>query len=251
MRADEASMSADFATITTENEVAIVTMDDGRANALSISSLNALSAAFRRLPADVRGVALLGRPRFFSGGIDLKAYEGYGPDERAEHTRALARTLLEVFTFRRPIVAGVTGHAIAGGALLALACDARVMAAGGFKLTTNEVALGVDVPDFGLAIIEAAVPRHLTTELLLHGTTMTSEQAFERGLVSELTALDAVADRARARARALASTVGQDAYAVTKNRLRGPAAARALETLERDIEGFSRRVLALATAVKK
>lgn len=244
-------MSAAFVTATIEDDVAVLIMDDGRANALSTSSLEELSAAFRQLPANVRGVVLLGRSRFFSGGIDLKAYEGYGHSERAEHTRALARTLLEVFSFRRPVVAGVTGHAIAGGALLALACDVRVMAMGGFKLTTNEVALGVDVPEFGLAITEATLPRHLYAKLLLHGATMTSEQALEHGVVAELADLDAVANRARALARDLARSVGHDAYEVTKNRLRGPLVARAMASLEDDIEGFSRRVFALATASKK
>lgn len=240
-------MSGDAVTTVYENDIANITMDDGKANAMDLDFLRALSAAFDGAAAsDARAVALIGRDRFFSGGIDLKRYEGYGLEERAEHARVLARTLLQVFTFRRPVVAAVTGHAIAGGALLAFACDVRIMARGEAQLVVKEVPLGIDLPDFGIAITEAALPRHQLTELVLHGRSLSPAEAYERGLVEELVDAPAVAERARARAAQLADTVGHDAYEVTKTRMRGAAATRALETLEGDIDGFIHRVHKLA-----
>lgn len=234
-----------FVSVHREGAVAIITMDDGKANAMSLTSLQDLRGAFEAVrQEDARAVALIGRPRFFSGGIDLKAYAHYGEAERADHTRALAATLMTVFAFPRPVVAGMTGHAIAGGALLALACDVRVMMPGA-KVGTNEVALGVNVPDFGLVIAESAMPRHFFTELLLHGAMLTSEDALQRGVVQEVT--EEVTRRALDRARGLAESVGNDAYAITKSRLRTGSAERAMRSLEGDIPGFVAGVTALAT----
>jgi len=231
-------------TTTFEDDLAVVSMDDGKANAMNLEFLSALSDAFDEVArSEALAVALLGRPRFFSGGIDLKAYAGYDEQQRERHTRALAGALMKVFAFGRPVVAGVTGHAIAGGALLAFACDLRVMAPE-VKIGTNEVALGVNVPDFGLAITEAAFPRHMYTELLLHGTMLPSQEALKYGLVSEV--VEYVSDRAKERARQLAKSVGRDAYEVTKKRIRQPIVDRAMATLDRDIAGFVRGVTALA-----
>lgn len=231
-------------TTTFEDELAVVSMDDGKANAMNLEFLSALAEAFDEVArSDARAVALVGRPRFFSGGIDLKAYAGYDQQQGESHTRALAGALMKVFAFGRPVVAGVTGHAIAGGALLAFACDVRVMAPEA-KIGTNEVALGVNVPDFGLAITEAAFPRHMYTELLLHGAMLTSQEALSRGLVAEV--VEYVTDRAKERARLLGKSVGRDAYEATKKRIRQPVADRAMATLNRDIEQFVRDVTALA-----
>ncbi|MFW6049961.1 MAG: enoyl-CoA hydratase-related protein [Myxococcota bacterium] len=230
-----------------DDDIAVVTMDDGKANAMGLPLLDALAAAFDGVAAsDARAVALLGRERFFSGGIDLRAYAHYDLEQRAEHARRLARTLLQVFTFRRPVVAGITGHAVAGGALLALAADVRLMARGEARLTANEVSLGVDVPDFGLVIARAALPHPHLLEMILHGRALGPDEAHGMGLVEEVVEPAVLPDRVRARARELGASVGHDAYEATKTRLRGADAKRALEALEGDIDGFIHRVHELA-----
>ncbi|MFW5925874.1 MAG: enoyl-CoA hydratase-related protein [Myxococcota bacterium] len=240
-------MSSDAVTTVYEDDLAVVTMDDGKANAMGLDFLEGLAAAVDGVAAsDARALVLIGRDRFFSGGIDLKAYAGYDLEQRAEHARRLARTLLSVFTFRRPVVAAVTGHAIAGGALLALAADVRLMAKGDHKLAANEITLGVDVPHFGLAIARGALPPHLVTDLVLHGRSLSPDEARALGLVEETLNPAALPGRARQRARELADAVGHDAYEATKQRLRQPAADHALESLETDLDGFIHRVGKLA-----
>jgi enoyl-CoA hydratase len=230
-----------------EEDIAIVTMDDGKANAMGLPFLAALSAALDGVRAsDARALVLVGRERFFSGGIDLRAYTGLDLEQRAEHARRLAGTLLDVFTFPRPVVAAVSGHAIAGGALLALAADVRIMAEGEHTLAASEVALGVDVPHFGLAIVQAAVPPHLVAHVLLHGKPLTPARALAVGLVDKVVDGADLLDRARAVAAELGASVGHDAYAATKERLRKQVADDALVALEHEVNGFIHRVGKLA-----
>jgi enoyl-CoA hydratase len=238
---------SDMITTVYEQDTAIVTMDDGKANAMGLPFLEALSGALDGVRAsDARALVLMGGERFFSGGIDLRAYGGLDLEQRASHARRLAGTLLDVFTFPRPVVAAVSGHAIAGGALMALAADVRIMAEGKHTLATNEVALGVDVPSFGLAIVRAVVPPHLLAHVLLHGRPLTPARALAIGLVDEVVDRPAVLDRARAVAAELGASVGHDAYARTKARLRQPAADEALAALEREVDDFIYRVGKLA-----
>jgi enoyl-CoA hydratase len=88
-----------------------------------------------------------------------------------------------VFTFPVPTVAAVSGHAIAGGAVLAFACDLRVMAGGPFRLQLNEVAIGLPLPTWALVLAQAAVPARWHTEALLHARAYTPQDALARGIL--------------------------------------------------------------------
>src|SRR5206468_4390248 len=104
----------------------------------------------------------------------------------------------------KPVVAAVSGHAFAGGAALALACDFRIMAEGEFGLALNAINLGIILPPRLIRLVVDAIGAGYAREMLLAGESFTPERALQTGLVSELAPPDKVRERAIARARTLA-----------------------------------------------
>jgi enoyl-CoA hydratase/carnithine racemase len=169
----------------------------------------------------------------FSAGLDLREVASLRPDEMGGFLRLLERLFTRLYLHPAPTVALVNGHAIAGGCVLALCCDARIAAADpGIKIGLNEVAIGVVFPPRTLAICRARVPRAHEVEVLLGGGLFAPERARALGLV------DAVAADAETAARQRLAELAahpRDAYAMVKRDLRG-ASAEALasdEALER------------------
>lgn len=108
-----------------DGRIATITMDDGKANALSLAMLGELHAAFDRAEADEAIVILTGRPDRFSAGFDLAVFSSGG--EAIVEMLRLGATLCErILAFPRPVVVACNGHAFAAGAFLALSADARI-----------------------------------------------------------------------------------------------------------------------------
>ncbi len=210
-------------------ELGYVRMDDGKANAMDEAFFAALNAALDRAEADrPKALVFIGRPGFFSGGLNVKTLPGLGPQAlRVLHER-FAATMCRVALLPVPTVAAVTGHAVAGGLILALACDLRFAQDGPFRLQMNEVLIGIALPSWVLAVTQPAIPPRRRVEVLLHGKPFTPREAasagFFDGVVEE--GADVVA-RAEEAARSLA-TLHPMAYALTKRRMRGPAIEKAL-----------------------
>ncbi|MBV8950143.1 MAG: enoyl-CoA hydratase/isomerase family protein, partial [Actinobacteria bacterium] len=109
--------------------VAHARLDDGKANVLNDASLAGLEDALVRAERDGAGALVIwGRPRCFSGGVDLELVRSIDASTRTASLRRIARGLLALWNAPLPTVAAVTGHAVAGGAVLALACDWRIAA---------------------------------------------------------------------------------------------------------------------------
>src|SRR5262249_5625253 len=106
------------------DRVAAITVDDAKVNAMTLGFFEALVAALDRAERYRSGAVVIGgRDGVFSAGLNLKVLPTLAPDDFRRTVVAFARTMLRVFTFPIPTVAAVTGHAIAGGAILAFACD--------------------------------------------------------------------------------------------------------------------------------
>lgn len=185
----------------------IVTMSRGKANALNSPMVDELQAAIEdaRSNGGVRGVVLASdRAKFFSGGFDVMEVFQY---EREAMTNFFGRfiDLYEgILRLPKPVVAAINGHVFAGGAVLALACDARLMAEGQFGFALNEVNLGLALPPGMIRMAISAVGISRARELVLEGKTLTSAEAYQLGLVSELAIPEAVRERAVAQARKMA-----------------------------------------------
>lgn len=218
--------------------VARIGLDDGKANAMSVPWFEALGAALDRAEADGAGaIVIAGRAGFFSGGLNLKLLPTLSKDELRHLSESFARVMLRVHGLGIPTVAAVTGHAIAGGAVLAIACDARVLTDGAFKLQLNEVAIGIPMPRWMAFIASSVVPAHLATDALLHARAFSPQEAAALGMAS---ALEATPEATEARAREIAARLAllpRAAYAESKRRLRADGAARALDALREEMRG--------------
>jgi enoyl-CoA hydratase/carnithine racemase len=218
-----------------DGPIARITLDDGKVNAMSLPFFEALNAALDAAERDgAKTVILTGRSGMFSAGLNLKVLPTLGPDELRTTLRTFGRTMLRVFTFPIPIVAALGGHAIAGGAMLAYACDVRLMADGAFRLHLNESAIGLPLPTWAILIAQSAVPVRWQAEAILHARAYAPAEALERGLVERVVAPDRLLDEAAALAAPLAA-LDTGAYAESKRRLRAPATRWADERLEEEL----------------
>src|SRR5215218_3889079 len=208
--------------------IATVAMDDGKANALSPAMLAELFAAFDRAEADGAIVLLTGRERTFSGGFDLRTEPDGWPAMVADGARLAERIL----SFPHPTIAACNGNAVAMGGFLLLACDVRVGAAGAFKLGLNEVAIGLAVPRFGIALAQHRLTRPYADRCLLTGVLFEPEEACAAGFLDRVVAPERVHDEATAAAHALAA-VNRTAHATTKLHAREGVLAGVRDGIER------------------
>jgi enoyl-CoA hydratase len=140
-------------------DVAIIRLDDGKANALSPSVLEALGAALDQAEEAGQALLLVGRPGRFSAGFDLSVMREGGRDAALALVTAGAHVALRLARFPAPVVIGCTGHALAMGAVLLLTADTRIGTAGDFKLGFNEVAIGMTTPDFLLGFARERISK--------------------------------------------------------------------------------------------
>src|SRR5438128_510918 len=152
----------------------VVTLARGKANALNAAMLDELHVALKQAQApEVRGLVLASdRPKFFSSGFDVTEVFQYGREAMTSYFGSFMDLYEGLFRLEKPVVGALSGHAVAGGAVLALACDVRVMADGPFRFALNEVNLGIVLPPGIIRMaVDALGPRH-ARELFLGGETI-------------------------------------------------------------------------------
>ena len=210
--------------------LALVRLTCGKANALNPRSLGAIERALDEVAGrGARGLVLTGYERFFSAGLDLVTLYGLERDAMDGFIAWFDAVMLRVFVFPRPVVAAVGGHAVAGGAVLALACDARVMGAGAGRFGLNEIRLGVPFPASALEIVRNAVPAGSVEQVLYGGELFDPREALARGLVTEVVNGDTVEAARQICAQLAAAPTG--AFETIKTALKGAAVERARATL--------------------
>lgn len=207
------------ASVRIENEIAIITMDDGKANAINPPMLDALNAALDKAEAEAKAVVLAGREGRFSAGFDLRMIQGATQEEVTALMKAGGRLAMRLFAFPMPVIAACTGHGIAMGAFLLLGSDTRIGAKGAFKIGTNETAINLVMPTFGIELPKARLNPLRLTEAVINGTLFDPEQAVEVGFLDMTVEPHAVLDAAIAEAERLKPLTGPT-YAANKTRLR-------------------------------
>ncbi|HOX72430.1 MAG TPA: enoyl-CoA hydratase/isomerase family protein [Dokdonella sp.] len=166
-------------------------------NAFNPELVNALRGAVLSAPAHgARGIVVSGHPGMFSAGLDVpsllqldRAAMGVFWSEFVGLCEALARSPI-------PVVAAITGHSPAGGAVLTLYCDYRVMARGAFRIGLNEVQVGLVVPEIIQAAMRRLLGAHRAERLMVAGSMIEAEEALRVGLVDELVDTELVVGRA-------------------------------------------------------
>ena len=170
-------------------------------NALNPALCEALTQALAdAVSAGAQGIVLAGGPKVFSAGLDVPYLLALGDDQDAllrawtvffDAARALAACPV-------PVVAALAGHSPAGGCVLALCCDYRIMAEGPYRIGLNETQVGLVAPEGIQALMARVVGPHRAERLLVAGAMPDAAEALRIGLVDELTGIDEVAIRARA-----------------------------------------------------
>jgi enoyl-CoA hydratase len=198
------------------DDVAVLRIEHGRVNAMDADLLDALTDA---VTASDRALVLTGSGPAFSAGVDLRRILDGGRTYTEEFLTALSRMFRAVFDHPRPTVAAVNGHAIAGGCVLALACDVRLMSGG--RIGLAELAVGVPFPTSALEIVRHALGRD-ADRAVLRAETVGPDQALALGMVHEVADPEEILPRAVALAAELAAR-SPEAYRLAKARLHRPA----------------------------
>lgn len=223
-----------------DSDVAIVSLDDGKANAVLAPEFASLEAALDEVVASRALSAILtGRPGYLSAGLNLKQLPSLSMDEKKDVVRAMGSAVLKLFLLPKPVVCAVSGHALGAGAMFALACDLRVFAEGPYKFGLNEVPAGLFVPSFAVETARAVVSASRLTELVVHGRVLTPHEALSMHVAETLHAPESLMAAAMMHAKHLASFSGSG-YALTKRLVRSAGADAARASLPGELDELAR-----------
>lgn len=197
-----------------EDKVALIGLDDGKANAVGHSFVDAMNEGLDRAQQEASAVVILGRQGVFSAGFDLKEI-AKGPAERQALVDKGAAMLLRLFKFPMPVVAASAGHAIAAGALIMLSADTRIGAEVDAKYGLNETAIGMGLPPFGMQMALCRISKRHQTAAILQSQLYAPDAAVDVGYLDEVVSADDLQATALERAAALAE-LPSAAYAANK-----------------------------------
>lgn len=190
-----------------DDNLLILSLARGKANALNYGLVEELYSAVAAAASDesVRGLVLASaRPRFFCSGFDIREVFAYDHQGMTSFFGRFIDLYESLYRFPKPVVAALTGHTFAGGAILAIACDFRIMAEGDFGFALNEINLGLALSPGIRRMLVDAVGVARAREVLFFGEPLSPARALETGLVRELAPPEQVRERAIACARLLA-----------------------------------------------
>lgn len=210
---------ADHVTYELADGIATIAMDDGKVNVLSVAMLQAVADALTRAASDGAVVVLTGRPGRFSGGFDLGAMNN--PDEALGMVRGGFELAERLLMYPRPVVVACTGHAIAMAAFLLLTGDYRVGADGDFRITANEVAIGLTLPYAAIELCRYRLTRRDTVKALVTAHVYSPSDAVGAAFLDEVVPPDRLAERAREIAAGL-TVLNAGAHTATKQRVHEP-----------------------------
>ena len=202
-------------------DVAIMRLQHGKVNALDRELLLAITEAMRAVD-QARAVVITGSGSVFSAGVDLQRIVAGGPSYVREFLPALSESFMAIFDHPGPVVAAVNGHAIAGGCVIAAACDVRLMSQG--KIGLAELSVGVPFPPAAMEIMRHAVGPAIG-HLVLTAALLDPAQAESIGLIQHVCTAEVLLESAVDRARQMARTPA-GVFSVSKRQLQQPARDR-------------------------
>jgi enoyl-CoA hydratase len=215
----------------------LLTMDDGKANALSFAMLDALNEGLDAATATGKVVVIAGRPGRFSAGFDLSVM-GEGGEAMYRLLKQGADTSARLLAFDTPVILAVTGHAMAMGALICLSADYRLGVAGNFKLGLNEVTIGMTLPWFGIELARARLQETALTEAVALARIYDPETAREVGYLDEVVSEEEFSERLAGLAQQF-SALNMTAHRETKGRVREALLAALKTAQERDFQNIA------------
>lgn len=215
----------DPVTVDIRDAVATLTLDDGKANALSLNMSRAIDAALDQAATEARAVVIRGRPGVLCGGFDLKVIRGDDDAARSAMRDAGMRLMRRLFLLPQPLLIACTGHSVAAGGLLLLTGDLRIGVEGDFRLGLNEVAIGLSLPQMGLELVRERLSPGAVTEASLLARLYNPRDALTVGYLDYAVTREEFDRTVAEKARELVK-LDPRAFAETKRRLRQATADR-------------------------
>lgn len=209
--------------IAREEDYAIVQLDRGRSNPINQEMLDDLQKAFEDFSKDatIKGVILAGKEKFFSSGLDVIELYGYNEEQIAKLFKSLFETIGALLAFPKPIVAAITGHSPAGGCVLALCCDYRVMASGKFRIGLNEIPVGIIMPEYIYELMAYWIGAGKAFQCIANGALLSGEEAQALSLIDELVSEEEVMERSILQLKKFQS-FSSNTWSVSKSNMRAP-----------------------------
>ena len=215
-----------------QDNIAIVTLDDGKANVVGPALQGFINECLDRAQAEGAGAVILrGREGMFSAGFDLKEFKK-GIEATIAMVTGGMELAIRLYGFPMPVVAACPGHGIAMGAFMLLACDTRIGVRGDFNFTLPETRISMEIPRAVQALCHARIPARYTTRAVIQSEIFDPQTAVEAGF------LDSVVDAAELDAAAFEAALTmaalpQQSYAANKLFLREATLAQMQEQLDK------------------
>lgn len=216
-----------------DDGVCLLTLNRGTTNAINQDLVTTLAETLgtMREDPDARAVVLTTHnEKFFSIGFDIPELLGLTRKDFASFYRSFNRLCIDLYTFPKPTVAGIKGHAVAGGCILTICCDYRIIAEGRKLMGLNEIKLGVPIPYPAHLIVRELLGFRNARDLFDTGDFFEAERLLEIGLVDEVVSLDQVLPRSTEKARSLGESPRSASEMIKRNRVES-VESRILEQL--------------------
>lgn len=225
--------------ISKSDNIATLTLRRGKVNALNEEFIGQIKAAFQELENDydIKSVIITGGGNFFSFGFDIPEFLNFTKGDFGRFVTKFTELYTYLFMFPKPVIAALNGHTIAGGCMLASACDYRLMVPGRARISLNEVAFGSTVFAGSVEMLKCSVCHKNAEKILFTGKMFTAEEAFDMGLVDRISFENEIYGDALKVARGFAQRSGP-AFASIKKLCRGPVAEKMKSREEESIREF-------------
>ena len=226
-----------LATYSFEEGISTITLDDGKANVMSVQMLEEINVALDDAERQGGAVILTGREKMFSGGFDLSVFKA--GDQKQTYTMLSngARLAERLLSFPLPIITACSGHAVAMGIFLLVATDYRIGVQGGSKFAANEVAIGMTVPHFAIRVLRQRLTPQQLNKAVNFAYYFSTEEALQAGIIDELVQPSELVGIARQRAQD-ALKLDAAAHASSKLRMRETLLEEISSDIERDCAGW-------------
>ena len=233
-------MTDSIATLSQENDISLIKLDDGKANAFSYDMLSQVNELLAKVPRDSGALVITGRDGLFSGGFDLKTLATGDMEKITKMVQLGYRLLLELYSFDRPIIAAVSGHSIALGLFVTCSADYRIAIDGKYACQANEVRNNMDIPTQIMEILKARVNKNYFYPAVYHSDAYSMKDSIAVGFIDEVVPDEQFMDRVMEKAKELA-TLPHPFYKNTKHFAQGDVIKKISDAIEKyeELAGLS------------
>jgi 3,2-trans-enoyl-CoA isomerase len=228
-----------FVSLSMTDGIAEVRLKRGKVNALNEQVIDETAGCLQSLAvdADIRSVILTGDGSFFSFGFDIPEFLSYSRESFSSFLKRFTGLYTYLFTYPKPVVAALNGHAVAGGCMLALACDYRIMVSGKAKISLNEIAFGSSIFAGSVAMLKFLVGGKNAQAVLYEGTMYSAETALNLGMIDQVSSQEKLLEDAREMAKRMGGKDGA-AFRSIKGLLRAPVAEDMVKEEDASVQEF-------------